>query len=101
MAEPGHQGDPRAVAAERIVNAVLNPDLGNKIEGEGNVSLNAPRLSNQHDWYLVRQLQNFKKGVRGANQNDVYGAQMRPMAMILANDQAVNDVAAYINTLAE
>lgn len=69
--------------------------------GEGNVSLNAPRLSNQHDWYIVRQLQNFKKGVRGAHKGDVYGAQMRPMAMVLANDQAINDVTAYISTLGE
>jgi cytochrome c oxidase subunit 2 len=69
--------------------------------GEGNVSLNAPRLSNQHDWYIARQLQNFKTGVRGTHQGDVYGAQMRPMAMVLANDQAVNDVTAYIATLGE
>jgi cytochrome c oxidase subunit 2 len=70
-------------------------------QGEGNVSLNAPRLANQHDWYIVRQLQNFKNGIRGTHQNDVYGAQMRPMAMTLVNDQAVNDVAAYINTLSD
>jgi cytochrome c oxidase subunit 2 len=69
--------------------------------GEGNISLNAPRLSNQHDWYIVRQLQNFKKGIRGTHKGDVYGAQMRPMAMVLANDQAVNDVTAYISTLGQ
>ena len=69
--------------------------------GEGNVSLNAPRLSNQHDWYVVRQLQNFKSGVRGTHKGDVYGAQMRPMAMVLTSDQAVNDVVAYISTLGE
>ena len=69
--------------------------------GEGNISLNAPRLSNQHDWYIVRQLQNFKSGVRGMHKGDVYGAQMRPMAMVLASDQAVNDVAAYISTLGQ
>ncbi len=69
--------------------------------GEGNVSLNAPRLSNQHDWYIARQLQIFKTGVRGTHKGDVYGAQMRPMAMVLANDQAVNDVTAYISTLGE
>jgi hypothetical protein len=30
---------------------------------------------------------------------DTTGAQMRPMAMTLANDQAVADVVAYIKTL--
>jgi len=68
-------------------------------KGEGNKSLNAPRLSNQHDWYIVRQLQLFKSGGRGAHAKDIYGAQMRPMAMMLATDEQVNNVAAYIATL--
>ena len=67
--------------------------------GEGNEALNAPRLSQQHDWYTVRQLQNYKAGIRGAHPKDIYGAQMRPMAAILADDAAINAVAAYIATL--
>ncbi|MCZ6773867.1 MAG: c-type cytochrome [Proteobacteria bacterium] len=67
--------------------------------GEGAKSLNAPRLSRQHDWYIVRQLNNFKSGVRGAHAKDIYGQQMRPMAQILATDEQVNDVAAYLGTL--
>ncbi len=67
--------------------------------GEGAKSLNAPRLSRQHDWYIVRQLNNFKSGVRGSHAKDIYGQQMRPMAQILATDEQVNDVAAYLNTL--
>ena len=68
-------------------------------KGEGNKSLNAPRLSKQHDWYIVRQLQNFKAGIRGSHPKDIYGAQMRPMAQLLATDEQVNDVAAYLATL--
>ncbi len=67
--------------------------------GEGNVSLNAPRLSKQYDWYIKRQLDNFKAGIRGTDPKDIYGAQMRPMAMILATDEQVRDVTAYIATL--
>jgi len=67
--------------------------------GEGNKALNAPRLTGQHDWYTVRQLQNFKAGIRGAHPKDVYGAQMRPMAAVLADDQAIANVSAYISTL--
>ncbi len=67
--------------------------------GEGNVSLNAPRLSGQYDWYIKRQLENFKAGIRGTDPKDIYGAQMRPMSMILATDEQVNDVTAYIGTL--
>ena len=67
--------------------------------GEGNKALNAPRLAGQEEWYVARQLKNFKDGIRGADANDIYGQQMRPMAQILADDQAIADVAAYIATL--
>jgi cytochrome c oxidase subunit 2 len=67
--------------------------------GEGNQALNSPKLAGQHDWYIVRQLQNYKSGVRGGDTKNVFDMQMRPMAMILTTDDAVNNVAAYINTL--
>lgn len=66
--------------------------------GEGNKALNAPKLAGQEDWYLVRQLQSFKEGIRGSDAKDMFGMQMRPMAMILADDKAIADVAAYIGT---
>ena len=68
-------------------------------DAKGLKAMNSPDLTIQQDWYLVRQLQNFKSGVRGSDPKDVFGQQMRPMAMILANDQAINDVVAYINSL--
>ena len=67
--------------------------------GMGNKALNAPAIAGQNDWYIVRQLYNFKNGIRGADPKDSYGQQMRPMAMILADDAAINNVAAYISTL--
>ena len=67
--------------------------------GQGAQSLDAPRLSNQHDWYTVRQLENFKAGVRGTHQSDIYGAQMRIMAQMLETDEQVRAVAAYIATI--
>jgi cytochrome c oxidase subunit 2 len=68
-------------------------------KGEGNQQLNSPRLAGQNDWYMVRQLDAFKKGLRGAKPEDTYGAQMKPMAATLTTDQAVKDVVAYINSL--
>ena len=68
-------------------------------EGSGNKALNAPMISGQNDWYIARQLHNFKKGIRGSHEKDLYGQQMRPMSMTLANDQAIADVTAYISTL--
>ena len=67
--------------------------------GQGAQALDAPRLSNQHDWYNVRQLENFKAGIRGGHQNDIYGAQMRIMSQMLESDERVRAVAAYIATL--
>jgi cytochrome c oxidase subunit 2 len=69
------------------------------VDGKGLENLNSPDLTLQQDWYLVRQISNFKSGVRGGTSKDVYGQQMRSMAMTLTDDQAVKDVAAYILTL--
>jgi cytochrome c oxidase subunit 2 len=68
-------------------------------DGAGNVQLGAPPLTLQPDWYVARQLGKFKAGIRGANPNDLRGAQMRPMAATLPDEQAVLDVVAYIGTL--
>ena len=68
-------------------------------DGRGIWSQNAPRQSGISDWYLARQLSNFKQGIRGSHRNDIYGAQMAAMARILADDEAINDLVAYINTL--
>ncbi len=67
--------------------------------GEGAKSLDAPRLSNQHDWYTVRQLENFIAGIRGSHQKDIYGAQMRIMSQMLESDERIRAVAAYIASL--
>ncbi len=67
-------------------------------KGGGNRALNSPKLTGLQEWYIVRQLKNFKAGIRGTKSGDLFGMQMRPMAMTLANDEAINNVAAYIAT---
>ncbi|MDH3613318.1 MAG: c-type cytochrome [Gammaproteobacteria bacterium] len=67
--------------------------------GQGIQAMNAPRAAGMTDWYLARQLQNFKDGVRGAHPTDFYGFQMGLMANVLHDEQAINDLVAYINTL--
>jgi len=68
-------------------------------QGEGNPALNAPKLSGQEAWYLKRQLTYFKQGIRGAHEKDVYGKQMAPMAAMLADAAAIDNVVAHIQTL--
>ena len=71
------------------------------VKGEGNQALNAPRLAHANDWYLVSQLQKFKDGVLGTDPRDPIAIMMRPMALILPDEQALKDVVAYITTLSE
>jgi len=68
-------------------------------DGEGVWSTNAPRLSNMSDWYLQRQLQHFRSGVRGAHPQDFNGAQMASMARVLKDDQAIDDLLDYVHQL--
>ncbi len=68
------------------------------VRGEGNIALGSPALTGLNDWYLVRQLKNFRDGARGGQLGDTYGMQMRASAGLLSDDQAINDVVKYIST---
>ncbi len=97
---PGH--DPEATVtgnAERGRSLFATCSACHGRQGQGIWALNAPRLADMSDWYLVRQLQNFQQGIRGAHGKDYYGWQMATMADSLADDRAINDIVAYINTL--
>ena len=48
--------------------------------GQGSWSTNAPRLAGMSDWYLARQLQQFRQGHRGRHPQDFHGAQMATMS---------------------
>ena len=65
--------------------------------GEGNQALNAPKIAGLQTWYLERQLNYFKTGVRGG-EGDTNGAAMAPMALML-DDAGVTNVSAYIASL--
>jgi len=62
-------------------------------------ALGGPRLAGQDDWYLVRQMQAYQKGLRGFHPQDTFGQQMTPMAATLPTEKSINDVVAYINSL--
>ncbi len=68
-------------------------------DGRGIQATNAPALKGISDWYLVTQLKNFKQGIRGAHPQDPYGPQMALVSETLHDDQAINDLVTYINTL--
>ena len=68
-------------------------------KGDGMPEVDSPGLTGQHDWYTVRQLQNYISGVRGADPASELDKQMRNMAITaLPTSEVLNDVTAYINT---
>lgn len=67
-------------------------------KAEGNPAMNSPRLRQQHDSYLQRQVVHFRQGVRGSDPTDRYGKQMKMMAASV-NDADLLDVLAYISSL--
>ena len=67
--------------------------------GEGNAAMNGPRLTHLESVYIVSQLQKFKAGIRGGADASSTAQQMAGMSATLADDDAVMNVAAYIETL--
>lgn len=59
--------------------------------GNGNPEQKAPRISGQHDWYVIKQITEFKSGVRK-------NPAMLPFISKLT-EQDIKDLAAYIITL--
>jgi len=69
------------------------------LNGEGMQAVGAPPLAHTSDWYLRTQIKNYQQGIRGSDPRDVGGAAMRPMALVLADDQAIKDLLAHVATL--
>lgn len=61
-------------------------------KGDGNPAMKAPRISGQHDWYILKQLQDMKAGKVRKNPT------MNPFLSKL-NEQDMKDLASYISKL--
>ncbi len=77
------------------VYAICSPCHGDM--GQGIKALNAPAIANQENWYLKRQLHNFKNGLRGSLEDDAIGAQMAAIAKTL-DEQKIDLVVDYIKS---
>ncbi|MFT6896641.1 MAG: cytochrome c553 [Paraglaciecola sp.] len=62
---------------------------------KGNANIGAPRLSGLSQWYVKRQLLNFKQGVRGAHAEDLPGSEMQSMVTHLS-DKDISAIAKWI-----
>jgi cytochrome c553 len=96
--EPSAQPDQAAVAAATGSYKTCAGCHG--ANGEGNASLQAPALVNLDNWYLKRQIENFRSGIRGSNANDTWGMQMAAQAVVLTGAAEVEVVMAQIASFA-
>jgi cytochrome c oxidase subunit 2 len=66
---------------------------------QGNKDLNAPAIAGLSQWYLYRQLLNYKNGIRGTNPEDILGQTMQLSILNISNAE-LNALAAYISKIA-
>ncbi len=68
-------------------------------DGSGNSAVGAPNIAGMKGWYVERELNKFRSGVRGTHFDDMEGMRMRPMALSLPSEDDVKAVAHYVETL--
>lgn len=97
------------VQAQRVVNdEAIAPEAVGAVavcavchgeEGQGNAALDAPRIGGLEAWYVERQLEHFRQGIRGGSDEDPYGTQMRAIALTLEGADAIQGLAEYFTDL--
>jgi len=68
------------------------------VELRGNAAVGAPRLNGMPGWYVMRQMQAFRQGLRGTHPDDATGMEMQPQAAALS-DQALQDAVAFVTAV--
>lgn len=66
----------------------------------GELVFGSPPLTGLQDWYILKQLKNFKKGTRGDHEKDEEGKKMHNLAKTLTEDELLN-IATFIPHLAK
>jgi len=88
-----------AAENERGANLFHNCTQCHRENASGNHLALAPAIGGLEDWYVKRQLRNFKSGVRGAHPDDLSGLRMYPMSQVLKNEEDIDAVAEYVASL--
>lgn len=60
-------------------------------DGRGNPVVRAPGLDGRESWYIRRQLENFRAGVRGTQKSYTSGLEMHAAASVL-DDEAIDRI---------
>ncbi len=67
-------------------------------DAEGNAAKGSPPLHGFQDWYLLEQIQRFKKGERKADPQNLDSVAMHSMARRLWRTRDVRDIVAFVTT---
>lgn len=91
-----------AIAALATAAAAADkPDLAyctvcHGAHGNGNTAIRAPKIAGMEPWYVRRQLEAFRDGIRGAHPDDAAGHEMQPVGVRLRDDDAIEEAIAYV-----
>lgn len=67
-------------------------------QGQGNDRRDGPALAGLQSWYIEKQLNNYKNGIRGYSDEDVPGKFMKGTHGLLRNEETMRSLAEYIQT---
>ena len=65
--------------------------------GPGKFFTGSPSLKNLPDWYIIRQIKDFKSGKRGSHPQDDKGLKMAQRVQSLENHQ-IQDIASFLHS---
>ena len=68
-------------------------------DGAGNELVLAPVIAGMSQWYVERQLTNFRSSLRGLHPDDTGGLRMHPMSLAIRTDEDIVSLAAYVASL--
>jgi cytochrome c553 len=64
--------------------------------GNGNPAIRAPKISGMEPWYIRRQLEAFRAGMRGTHPDDAAGHEMQPVGIRLRDEAAIDAAITYV-----
>jgi len=90
-----------AAAFMTNIGAAENSDLSyctvcHGAQGNGNPAIRAPKISGMESWYLRRQLEAFRTGMRGTHPDDTAGQEMQPIGVRLHDEAATERAVEYV-----
>ena len=68
-------------------------------KGGGIADVQGTPLAGQMDLYLAQQIRNYRSGLRGAHDADVFGRQMAASLTGIESEQDVADVSLYLASM--